>query len=386
VTWILRISSRIFSRFDLWTQVVFALSQIRPSTRLGENFRLRFAYACLMGRDRPRIRRAFAGMLRRDLDISATHNLWLAFTAGCLGCQNLAVLIFKKTAARNRGTAEAVIAEREAMFVASLVNGSLAQQLANMLYPICSAPSTDEPVIVVPFGGQYSPLFQLWKQQLDRHAKGRLVVLAMDEQAREIAQEYGACDIVDLSPYFGFDAAGRVEDFSKRHLWVLRVLVLNEMISRGQTVISLDLDAVLVGDLEPMLQSMPDADIVAQRDYSIPVDVARKLGFVLCCGFMRIRSNPATIRFMHSYATQAILEMDDQTSLNHLLVEAGVQNFISTNSHITFDSAGISWACPDTSRVSGDVSYGTVIRHFHPQGQSIGELKKRLGCGDTAGI
>ncbi len=70
MTWILRISSRIFSRFDLWTQVVFALSRIRPSTRLDENFRLRFAYACLMGRDRPRIRRAFAGMLRVSGDVS----------------------------------------------------------------------------------------------------------------------------------------------------------------------------------------------------------------------------------------------------------------------------------------------------------------------------
>ncbi len=325
-------------------------------------------------------------MLRRDLDISATHNLWLAFTAWCLGCFHLAIWINKKTAKRNRETPEAVIAAREAKFAASLLDGSLADTISNAVGQICKSLTTNEPVIVVPFGGRYGPLFQLWKQQLHRHAKGRLVVLAMDEQAREIAQEYGACDIVDLSPYFGFDATGRIEDFSRRHLWVLRVLVLKEMISRGQTVISLDLDAVLVGDLEPTLQSLPNVDIVAQRDYSIPVEVARKLGFVLCCGFMRIRSNLATIRFMQKYSTQAILEMDDQTSLNHLLVEAGVQNFISTNSHITFDSAGISWACPDTSRVSGDVSYGTVIRHFHARGQNIGELKKRLGCGDTAGI
>jgi hypothetical protein len=135
-----------------------------------------------------------------------------------------------------------------------------------------------------------------------------------------------------------------------------------------------------------MLQMMPNADIVAQRDYSIPVDVARKLGFILCCGFMRIRSNPATIRFMQSYATRVILEMDDQTSLNHLLAEAGVQNSISKNSYMAFDSANISWACPDTSLVSRDVSCGAVIRHFHPQGQSMGELKKHLGCENDAGI
>jgi len=386
VTWILLISSRIFSRFDLWTQAVLALDRIRPSTRLDESFRRRFSYACLVGRNSPRIRRAFAGMLRRDLHLSAANDLWLAFTAGCLGCQNLAVLISKKTAARNRGTAEAVIAEREAIFVASLVNGSLAQQLANMLDPICSAPSTDEPMIVVPFSARYGDLFQFWKQQVDRHAEGTIAVLAMDAAAGEIAQQCGASNIIDLSPYFGFDAEGCVEDYSKRHLWVLRVLVLNELVSRGQNVISLDLDAVLVGNLEPMLQAMPNVDIVAQRDYSIPVDVARKLGFILCCGFMRIRSNPATIRFMQSYATQVIVEMDDQTSLNHVLLEAGVRNRIAKKSFMAFESAGISWACPDPSLVSRDVRYGTVIRHFHAQAQSIEELKNHLGCGDTAGI
>jgi hypothetical protein len=386
VTWILLISSRIFSRFDLWTQVVLALSRIRPSTRLDENFRLRFAYACLLGRDKPRIRRAFARILRRDLDISATNNLWLAFTAWCLGCFHIGILINKRTAKRNRGTPEAVIAEREAMFTASLIDGSLADRLSSAVDPICKSMATDEPAIVVPFSARYRDLFQLWKHQVDLHAKGRLVVLAMDVTAVEIVQKYGAYDIIDLSPYFGFDAKGRVEDFSKRHLWVLRVLVLSELVSRGKAVISLDLDAVLVGDLEPMLQMMPNADIVAQRDYSIPVDVARKLGFILCCGFMRIRSNPATIRFMQSYATRVILEMDDQTSLNHLLAEAGVQNSISKNSYMAFDSANISWACPDTSLVSRDVSCGAVIRHFHPQGQSMGELKKHLGCENDAGI
>jgi hypothetical protein len=318
-------------------------------------------------------------MLRRDLDISAANDLWLAFTAWCLGCFNLAHLINKRTAKLNYGTQESVVAAREAAFATGLFDGGLADHLSNVVDQLCKSSTADGPWIVVPFSARYSHLFQLWKQQVDRHAKGRLVVLAMDGTAGEIAQKYGTCDIVDLSPYFGFDPTGRVDDFSKRHLWVLRVLVLKELVSRGQTVISLDLDAVLVGDLDPMLQAMPDADIVAQRDHSIPVDVARKLGFIVCCGFMRIRSNPATIRFMQSYATQVILEMDDQTALNHLLVGSKIQNRISTNSYMAFDSAGVSWACPDTSLVSRDVSYGAVIRHFQQQGHSIEELKERLG-------
>src|SRR6202021_3260632 len=95
-------------------------------------------------------------------------------------------------------------------------------------------------------------------------AKGRLVVLVMDEWAKRIVKESSVRDVVDLSPYFGFDQAGRVDDFSKRHLWVLRVLLLKELISRGHTVISLDLDAVLVGDLGQMLESFPISHISAK--------------------------------------------------------------------------------------------------------------------------
>ena len=376
---ILLTSSRILSRFNLWTQSVLVLSRIRPSTRLDSNFRLRFSYFCLIRKDSPRIRRAFAGILRRDLDISAANNLWLAFTAWCLGCFRLAELINKRTARLNSGTPEAVMATREAEFAASLLNGSLAGTLSDLVEHLGIPATTTEPLIVVPFSGQYGKLFDLWKQQVDHHAKGRLVVLVMDEWAKRIVKESSVRDVVDLSPYFGFDQTGSVDDFSKRHLWVLRVLVLKELISRGHTVISLDLDAVLVGDLSQMLEALPVSDIVAQRDYSIPLDVAHELGFIICCGFMLIRSNPAIIGFMSRYAAQVTLEFDDQTALNHLLVEATVQNQTSTNSYMVFDSGGVSWVCPDTSLVSRDVSYGTIIRHFQQQGQSIDDLRRSLG-------
>jgi len=336
----------------------------------------------LLGKDSPRIRQAFAGVLRRDLDISAANNLWLAFTAWCLGCFRLAELINRRTAKRNYGTPEAVIAAREAEFAASLLNGNLADTLSDVVDQLSISVTTTEPLIVVPLSGQYGKLFELWRQQVDHHAKGRLVVLAMDEKARDIVKESGTHDIVDLSSYFSFDQTGCVDDFSKRHLWVLRVLVLKDLISRGHTVISLDLDAVLVGDLNQMLDALPISDIVAQRDYSIPIDVARELGFILCCGFMLIRSNPATIDFMSRYATQVTLELDDQCAVNHLLVEAGVQNQISTSAYMVFDSGDVSWACPDTSLVSRNVGYGTVIRHFQQQGQSIEDLRQSLGLGE----
>jgi hypothetical protein len=265
---ILLTSSRILSRFNLWTQSVLVLSRIRPSTRLDSNFRLRFSYFCLIRKDSPRIRRAFAGIVRRDLDISAANNLWLAFTAWCLGCFKLAELINKRTARLNSGTPEAVMAAREAEFAVSLLNGTLADTLSDLVERLSIPVTATEPLIVVPISGQYGKLFELWKQQVDYHAKGRLVVLAMDEWAKKIVRESGVHYVIDLSSYFGFDQTGRVDDFSKRHLWVLRVLVLKELISRGHTVISLDLDAVLVGDLGQMLEALPISDIILFRSTS----------------------------------------------------------------------------------------------------------------------
>ncbi len=383
---LLQLASRISSRFALWTPAVLAVSLIRPSKRLDADTRLRFSYACLMGRDRPRVRNAFAHLLRRELNVSAANNLWLAHTAWGLGCFQLARLIQRKTAKIFPNTSEAIIARREEIFSTRLLDGSMEKRLANGVGESCNSKSkeslaTGEPWIVVPFSSRYDDLFQLWRQQLVCHAKGRLIVLAMDEMAAKIARAGDTCDIIDLSEYFAFDDTGQVENYSKRHLWILRVLVLRELIYRGQNVISLDLDAVLVGNLTSMLLTMQEADIVAQRDYSIPVDVARKLGFILCCGFLRIRANPATTNLMQRYARQTLLEMDDQTALNHLLEESGVQNRRTTESYLAFDAAGVSWACPDAALVSRDVNTGSVLRHFHQQGLNIEELKLRLGIG-----
>ena len=133
---------------------------------------------------------------------------------------------------------------------------------------------------------------------MHKHAPGPFLLLALDPSAARLLPPE---DTLDLSPYFGFDAAGRIDDYSKRHLWILRVFLLRALAARGHTVLSLDLDAVFVGDLAPLLAALPPADIVVQQDYSIPIDVARKLGFILCCGFLLIRPSPAVLAFLDRY-------------------------------------------------------------------------------------
>jgi hypothetical protein len=71
--------------------------------------------------------------------------------------------------------------------------------------------------------------------------------------------------------------------------------------------------------------------------------------------------------------------MDDQLGINHLLLNAGVKNVVRNSLCMQFDSAGVSWVCPDKSLISRDLSYGTVIRHFQQAGETIDQLREGLG-------
>ncbi len=189
---------------------------------------------------------------------------------------------------------------------------------------------------------------------------------------------------MDLSPYFGFDSAGRIDDYSKRHLWILRVFLLRALAARGHTVLSLDLDAVFVGDLAPLLATLPPADIVAQQDYSIPIDVARRLGFILCCGFLLIRPSPTVLAFLDRYVEATAHELDDQTALNHLLLAAGLTNKQTNPTHMSFTSMGLRWVCPAPTLISRDIDYGTVLRHFQQTAPlDPTQLAQRLGISAT---
>ena len=222
-------------------------------------------------------------------------------------------------------------------------------------------------------------LFELWKRQVERHAEGTLLVLAMDYAANQLLTAAGILHL-DLSAWFGFDSSLRVDDYSKRHLWVLRVIILRELVARGHTVLSLDLDAILVSDLAPLLQSLPPSDIVAQKDYSIPIDVARKLGLIVCCGFLLVRPSIAANAFLERYADRTTLELDDQTALNHLLAEGTLADPRSTSTWRAFYALGLTWVLPDPTLVSRDIGHGSVIRHFQQNiPLAIEDITRRLG-------
>jgi len=370
---------RLFGRFHLWALAVLAGSYRGKVADWTPDQLARFPYACLMGRGNPLVRSAFARLLRRERNSPPAVHLWLAFVAWQLGEPRFSVLLDRRVAKRYPKTPEAAIAARQADFAEALLAGRLASSLAAGLDGLSLAPA--EQVAIVPASAGYDDLFQLWRSQFSLHAQGRIVVLAMDPATVESYANDPGLAVLDLSAWFGFDERGRVETCSRRHLWVLRVLVLRELVRRGHRVVSLDSDAILLASLDNLLAGLPDADIVAQRDYSIPVDVARRLGFILCCGFLVVSPTPACNAFLDRYASQCALELDDQFALNHLIAGDSIQNRTESGGRLTFQSCGVRWVCPPVSLVSRDLDRGRVIRHFTQRGDSVEALRARLGIG-----
>ena len=361
-------ASRVFARFHLWTALVVAVSFVREVDRA---VRLRSAYAFILARRSRWARRAFARMWRRDRHRGADDNLLLAYTAWCMGRLRLSQRINRRTARRFPGTIAAEKALREARFAAAILDGSLRRQLAAAADALHGLRDAAQPLILAPVSGSYLELYRLWNRQVCKHLRGPIVLLALDETAVKLAGVEPGTEAIDLSAWFGFDAAGKIDDYSPRHIWVLRVMILRELALRGHTVLSLDLDAIVLGDAMAMLDDLPEADIVVQRDYSIPVDVARRLGFVLCCGFMYLRPTAATIAFLDRYVEQTIAELDDQTAINHLLAEAPLEGRTDAADCMSFRALGLKWVCPDPALVSREVDLGSVVRHFDQKRQGL---------------
>jgi hypothetical protein len=169
---------------------------------------------------------------------------------------------------------------------------------------------------------------------------------------------------VDCRAYFAWEN-GKLHAKTRGVLWFVRVLYLRALVQAGHNVLVLDLDAIPVGNVLPILSTMKDADVVAQLDHSIPMDVDRELGFVLCCGFMLWRHTVAAMALLDRYAVIAQVERDDQLALNHLLARDGIVEKVTGADAMRFGSAGVQFACPDPSLVSRTLNSGSVVRHFH---------------------
>jgi len=357
---------------------VASLVYAGPLPSLAAFDRGRLSYALLLSRKSRTSQTLFERLLKRDFGKDAAIDIEIAEMAMRLGNPSLGKDLLQKVAQRDQGHAS-VVAETMHRYLTQILDGTVSNILHRQIEAL--ALGSGSRVTIITLSGHYLEMFELWKEQALKYVDQRFLVIALDSKAVEIASRLECCRVLDISSYFLFDANGKINPHSRHLLWVLRSLILKTLLERGHTVYSMDIDAVAVANLDAMLATLPQADIIAQEDFSIPMDVARKQGFILCCGFMVFHPTTATLVFMKRFADQVILELDDQLALNHQIAEAGIRDMETQPTHRRFSVDGAVIVCPDKQRVSRDVSYGTVVRHFQQRNESIAELRQKLGIG-----
>ena len=375
----LMLASRVFARLHRWHATAFVLSLV-PLERLDTESMGRLTYALMMDhrRNSGRAHRLLHRVMRRNAGISPALRIELAAMATAVCASSLATKLLSSAAAAatDEGTLDA--AQRLLAASRDASDGALQAKVAAHIDGLALPPGNDL-LTLVPVSGKYLEFWQLWLQQVRRHVGGQVLALALDDAALTALSHEPDVSAVDAREFFAWNARGQMHPRTRGVLWFLRVLYLRDLVHRGHSVLVLDLDAIAVGDLQPMLANLPQADVVAQKDHSIPMDVDRQLGFVLCCGFMLWRPTVASRRLLNRFAEETAVERDDQLALNHLLSRDGLTDRMEDTLCLRFQSAGVQFVCPDPSMVSRTLHRGSVVRHFQQQGKSVAELRSALG-------
>jgi hypothetical protein len=223
---------------------------------------------------------------------------------------------------------------------------------------------------------QFLDLFEFWNSRVDDYLHGEKVVIVLDSKSKCHLEKYESLKIIDLSSYFCFDEQGKLPRLIKANLWILRTGILKSLLKFNRKIYCLDLDAILMDHLPHLLKAFPDHDIVGQFDYSIPLDVARKFGFIVCCGVMVLNPNENVREFLGKFFKRVQVELDDQIALNHLLFDQGIKKISRHDRYLSFESGGLRWLLPSNNLISRSLEYGNYIRH-HPGAYALSVSDKK---------
>ncbi len=373
--------SRILMRLHWWLATAWLLSKV-PVASLDTYSVGRLRYALLMAHRAhgPACRRMLQHTIRRNKDADADVLIELAMMAVSIQEPDTARELLETSLARaeNRYTADAA---RRLLAVQMASNDGTLRQRMRQRVDALPLPA-GALLTLVPISSRYLELWQMWREQTQRYVQGVIVVIAMDDAALEALADVPGVAVLDAREFFAWSEDGRLHLHTRGVLWYLRVLLLQALVESGHPVLVLDLDAIAVGEVQPLLDAHPTADVIAQQDNSIPMDVNRDFGFVICCGFMLWRPTTNALALLRRYAAESAIERDDQLALNHLLARDGIADRTRDAGAMRFRSAYASFVCPDPSLVSRDLDTGTVIRHFHQTGKTPAELRLAI---DDAG-
>ncbi len=354
-----------------------------PFASLDATPRGRLSYALLMlHRTDPAAAKSLLARVLAQGGFDAPLLVELATTATRTGDEPLACELLTRAVSKSNDTVTHDAAATLLSLHQSLADGSLSQRIAALIDD--AVVPGDGLLTLVPVSSRYMDMWALWIQQVRKHIGGTVVAIALDDDVLGPLSKEANVAVVDAREFFAWKSPGALHNASRGVLWQVRTLLLRALVYRGRNVLVLDLDAIAISNVQPVFDNMLDADLIAQLDHSIPMDVNRQLGFILCCGFMLWRPTPAALALVDRFAAEVMVERDDQLALNHILGRDGIADKTEDANGMQFVSGGVRIGCPNPMLVSRTLHSGTVVRHFQQEGHTVLQLRQALGLGEAS--
>lgn len=188
--------------------------------------------------------------------------------------------------------------------------------------------------IVVTSTSTYFPIFMNWLYQYYHLCSNTqfLYFVCFDGNVEKMLKKYNLrCNYTHYLPAIG----------SHQRLWLIRGLVVRNLIAMGYDVFLADSDAIWLRNPFPILAQFPHSDIIASRA-SYPEEIYERLGATICMGFVYFQSNPGTISLWMSVNDEMMRtkQPDDQRIFNRALMKLGLTfprklNYVTNKVHDT---------------------------------------------------
>jgi len=162
---------------------------------------------------------------------------------------------------------------------------------------------------VTTISSDYLSLLDIWLRQSGPVIGAAPRVVCMDEAAHAaLATREGVTATLA--------GAGLLNAPNRRAFWVRRLAVLRQVFDEDGAVLHSDADAFWLRNPAHLLSL---GDLVVSTEQGLPKDIARRRGFVVCCGFIALRRTAATAAFFDAWQKECERRSDDQISINRLL-------------------------------------------------------------------
>jgi hypothetical protein len=182
----------------------------------------------------------------------------------------------------------------------------------NLLYEVQKS-ATDNIVIVVFGDKKYEQVINTWCRYADSIGIENYIVIAQDKTLyQKLCAENINCALNEYE--------GDLKDF-----WTFRLKIIKSILDVNISVIHSDADAFWLKNPLKDYFSNPDYDILSSQGTIQPPDVLKKLGFVLCCGFIYFKSSPNTLHFFEHLLSESARLRSDQIALNRLIANSDIE-------------------------------------------------------------